>query len=240
MRLLWVSLSLALLVVLAGGCGDDGAPDADPSSSTEPGAATESVPSASSTPPPTSESTTTTAAPTSTILISGEIDSEDGTTGTYELSLTVDDLLCFEARLGNDDPDLALGLGTGVSECVGDDGPFTALDDALLASVGSVDGGGRYGYVWGRASAEVTDLVLVSEDASTLPVPLETTEGIGVFAIVVDTAVTADVATLDALGADGTLVASQNIRAFLRTGPTYPEVGPPESAPPPTYPATGG
>lgn len=233
------------LALLLGGCGDD-APSvpADPYPTVTPSTAADDVTpdgSEASTAADSSTSTTTTAAPaTGTTVTAQDIESDDGTTGSYELTLSDDGQLCFEASLSNDDPDVALGLGTGISECADDDYELTALENTLLVSVGAVDGNKRYGYVWGAASPAVSTLRITFDEGE--PVPVEVHDArldVGVFAIVVDTVGRGTAQTLEGLDEVGNVVATESVRSFLRAGAGYPEVAPPV-VPSTTYPTTGG
>lgn len=165
---------------------------------------------------------------------SGEATSADGTTVTWLLSGDADEL-CFDAQLANADTAIAATLGNGVSECLRPADGLDAIDDALVTDVGTIDGSRRFGYVWGRASADVTDLSIVANDGTTTSIELlDGATGVQVFAYVGVIDEIAAVLTLDASTAAG-VVDSEPIRDFLRTGPTYPTV-PPITVPPVSYP----
>ncbi|MEZ5165268.1 MAG: hypothetical protein R2695_01805 [Acidimicrobiales bacterium] len=224
-------------VLLLAGCGSDGDGDTTPTTpSTVPATAPVSIPTTepTTTPAPTvpvdtaDPSSTSTVEPTVTgaTLLDGSASSASGATVTWSL---VGDTaqLCFVADATTADA-TAISLPT-VKDCLRPGGGIADLDEDLSVSVGSL-GDRSFGYVWGRVRAKVTSLVILHADgASTTIQPTTGPDGVKVFAAVVDIDATAEVRTLEARGSSG-VITSENIRGFLRSGPTYPTIPPTTTA----------
>lgn len=253
-----ILIPLLVIVLVSAACGDDGEPQADGEQTTTTAADTTTTTAAddgdgdddgssddgtdAGTTSTTSEpsDTTTTAAPAggpTGVLASGTVTTADGLTSNWELSAEPD-RLCFTASLAHSDPDEAAGLGSGVDACLSPTGGLDDIDGGLSVDIGSVDGDRRIGYLWGRVDANVGRLTIQHADGSITNVEvLDGPTDVKVFAYVVEIASIPAVVGLDAISGEQ-IEGSANIRDFLRAGPTYPEVAPTTTPPPPDYPTS--
>lgn len=255
-----ILIPLLVIVLVSAACGDDGDPQTDGEQTTTTAADTTTTSTApddgasgetdgdddtdsdAGTTSTTSEpsDTTTTAAPAvgpTGVLASGTVTTADGLTSDWELSAEPD-RLCFTASLSHSDPDEAAGLGSGVEACLAPAGGLDDIDGGLSVDIGSVDGDRRIGYLWGRVDANVGRLTIQHADGSITNVDvLDGPTDVKVFAYVVDIASIPAVVGLDAISGEQ-IEGSANIRDFLRAGPTYPEVAPTTTPPPPDYPTS--
>jgi hypothetical protein len=245
-------IAFTLLLAACGSDSDDASPDyptVDNSTSTAPAVITGDDVTTSTTAPvddtslPEPTSTTipsaTTAAPAvEGTITTGSVTSAAGTTVSWELSGDAGEL-CFNADITNADPAVAELLGDGVADCLRPDGGIDEMDDAMSVSVGVVDGERTFGYLWGRVAPEIIALTIEHSDGSQTIIDLFDGPGVAqVFAIVVDTTVGPGVTSIDAVS--GTQIEdSEEIRVFLRAGPTYP-VTPSTTLPTDQYPTVGG
>jgi hypothetical protein len=181
-----------------------------------------SSPTTSTTATSTVPATTTTSRPfVSGTITTGTVSDATGTTVAWALTGAPGEL-CFDAELNNAAPTDTGPLGAGVSDCLRPAGGLDDMDGALSVSVGVVDGDRTFGYLWGRVDATIVSLSIEHVDGSQTIVDLfDGPSGTRVFAIVVDTTEGPPIESLDAVS--GTQIeASQSIRVFLRSGPTYP------------------
>ena len=195
--------------------------------------------------PDTTSTTVPTASPVTpatplvgSTITTGSVTNTGGATVAWALTGDSGEL-CFSAELSTTDPTEAEALGNGVSDCLRPDGGLDDIDGALSVSVGVVDGERTFGYLWGRVDATIISLSIEHTDGSQTVIDLfDGPSGTRVFAIVVDTAAGPPVESIDAVS--GTQIeASQPIRAFLRSGPTYPITTPTTTTPIDLYPTVG-
>jgi hypothetical protein len=181
-----------------------------------------STPTTSTTATSTVPATTTTSRPfVSGTITTGTVSDAAGTTVAWALTGAPGEL-CFDAELNNAAPTDTDPLGAGVSDCLRPAGGIDDLDGALSVSIGVVDGDRTFGYLWGRVDATIVSLSIEHVDGSqTIVDVFDGPSGSRVFAVVIDTTKGPPVESLDAVS--GTQIeASQPIRVFLRSGPTYP------------------
>jgi len=223
----------------------------DPTTAAEPADTPQEPTTTAAAPDPGDPATTSTTGPTAPTvtpapqtpfvrgtITTGSVSNSAGATVEWALAGDTGEL-CFGAELSTTDPTAAAALGDGVSDCLRPDGGLDDIDGALSVSVGVVDGERTFGYLWGRVDATIISLSIEHTDGSQTIIDLfDGPSDTRVFAIVVDTTAGPPVESIDAVS--GTQIeASQPIRSFLRSGPTYPVTAPTTTTPIDLYPTVG-